>query len=106
MVSFKKSDIPNIKNLDDENNFWIYPNPVENNLHIEYELENECQASIDIYNIFGLNVALVIKGKQLRGKQKLVWDLTGYNGEKLPAGVYTIRLKAGSKTITKKVVIN
>ena len=106
MVSFKKSEIPNIKNYNDESNFWIYPNPVENNLHIEYELENECEASIEIYNIFGLNVALVIKGKQLRGKQKLVWDLTGYNGEKLPAGVYTIRLKAGSKTITKKVVIN
>ncbi|MBC8321327.1 MAG: T9SS type A sorting domain-containing protein [Bacteroidetes bacterium] len=105
-VSFGKPQTPNIEYLDNVSDFWIYPNPAEHNLYIEYELENKSNVVIKVYNIIGGEVAIIIQGNQLAGKQKLFWDLIKDNGEKLPSGIYTIRLKAGGKIITKKLVIN
>ncbi len=70
-----------------ESNLKVYPNPVKNNLHIDYSLPIE---SVEIFNILGKLVHTSIN-KDI--------DFTNYIN-----GVYFIKIRTEKGIITKKII--
>jgi CubicO group peptidase (beta-lactamase class C family) len=77
----------------------IYPNPFSGSATIEYELDQDANVNLSVYNQLGQQVKTLVNEQQSKGGQKVQW-----NAERLPAGVYFCRLKAGNQFITKKIV--
>ena len=103
-ISLKPND--DQKPIDVEHSFTVFCNPSSHNFNIEYRLHGEYMVNIEAYDIYGRTVAVIVNSSQLSGLQNLTWNLKGNNGQQVCPGIYTIRIKAGSETVTKKVVIN
>ncbi|MBC8234643.1 choice-of-anchor D domain-containing protein, partial [bacterium] len=87
-----------------------YPNPFNPETWIPYELNQAADVEIRIYNINGQIVRRLSLGQQLPGsyitKDKAVyWDGANDKGEKVSSGVYFYQLKAGEKSLVRKMVI-
>ena len=76
-----------------------YPNPFSNSTTIEYKLKRAETVIINIFNYLGERVD-IIREKQTQGVQKIVWS-----ADKLPAGIYYIRLQAGEQLASGKMVM-
>ena len=77
----------------------IYPNPVTNNAIISYELPLKSQVTISLYNLTGKEILSLINEEQDKGSYSI-----NFNANNLDSGIYFCTLKAGEKTITKKIV--
>jgi hypothetical protein len=66
-----------------------YPNPFNAGTTIEYTLARRSDVRIDIFDIQGRRVAMLVDGQKPAGKYRVVWEA----GE-LPSGVYIYRLSA------------
>jgi len=87
-----------------------YPNPFNPETWIPYELAQEADVRIDIYNASGQLIRTLELGRQSRGryvrKDKAAhWDGRNRLGEHAANGLYFYVLKAGNFTATKKMVI-
>lgn len=59
---------------------------------------------VDVYNVRGQRVRQLIDDFMLPGKHKLEWDGRNDRGEWVGAGLYVMRVRAGSFTATRKLV--
>jgi hypothetical protein len=84
--------------------FQNYPNPFNPSTWIEYNLENAVQVSLRIYNLLGVEVALLVNGRQEAGSYSVQFN-TGTEVGGLPTGIYFYRLEAGSFTDLKKLIL-
>jgi len=105
-VSFKNQPLVEEPAFGLLSNFLIYPNPASGQLMIVYELESETPVTMEAYDLYGRKVASLIQGVQSSGTRTFTWNLTSALGQRLNSGIYTITLKAGAESLTKKVVIN
>ena len=88
----------------DINLFKIYPNPMKDFIHLEFVIENNNSTNISIFDICGNQVTTIENKIYSPGQHKIIWNGTDKNGKEVNPGTYLIRLKAGSQTITKRVV--
>lgn len=87
-----------------------YPNPFNPDTWIPYELAEEAEVAIEIYNLAGQLIRTLDLGLHPRGtyysKSKAAhWDGCNNAGERVASGVYFYYLHAGSFRATKKMVI-
>ena len=87
-----------------------YPNPFNPETWIPYELNQPSDVEVLIYNINGQVVRRLRLGQQIPGsyitKDKAAyWDGVNAKGEKVSSGVYFYQLKAGEKSLIRKMVI-
>ena len=80
-------------------NFEIYPNPVKEQLIINYELENESLIIVELFNTTGTLVQSIAQQTNSAGKHQIE-----LNTANLQPGLYFIRMQAGNQMATKKVV--
>jgi hypothetical protein len=82
-----------------------YPNPFNPDTKISYSLAEESAVEITIYNIKGQYIATLVNEIQLPGKYEIVWNgRDGFNRE-VSSGIYLYRMKSGSYTSTKKMIM-
>ncbi len=67
-----------------------FPNPVNSNTVISYQLPVNSRVELSIYNLLGQKILALVSEKQSAGIHKLNWDARG-----LASGVYLYRLEAG-----------
>ncbi|MEN8158199.1 MAG: T9SS type A sorting domain-containing protein [Bacteroidota bacterium] len=79
----------------------ISPNPVKDRFTIRYNLPEERDVSITLYNLQGAEVMAVYHGIQTRGEQLLEMSVDN----SLASGVYLLRLSDGFDSVTKKVIL-
>ncbi len=100
------SDITVVKQLDNtiiptafklEQN---YPNPFNPTTIIEYSLPVESKVKLEIYDILGRKILVLVNKDQKAGKHSTI-----FNGGNLASGVYLYRIKAGNFTDTKKLML-
>jgi hypothetical protein len=84
----------------------VYPNPMTSEARINYALLRSSSVDLVVYNASGQFVRkLVSEPSKAPGSYSVCWDGRNDQGRRVPAGVYFYRLKAGSFTDTKKLVV-
>jgi len=78
----------------------IYPNPFNPATTIEYQLAQPGKTSIEVYNIRGQKMAVLVNEEQEAGEHSFRWDAGGQN-----SGIYFIRIKSGAFENVKKVIL-
>lgn len=78
-----------------------YPNPFNPNTTIKFEILNEENVKLIIFDILGKEVETIIDSKLKAGTYN--YD---YNAEKLSSGIYFYTLHTNTVTITKKMILN
>jgi hypothetical protein len=77
-----------------------YPNPFNPVTTIEFELSQKSQVTLQIFNILGEEVAVLVSGKLHAGTYQCKWDATG-----MASGVYLYQLTTGSFSEVKKMLL-
>lgn len=91
----------NIEENNIENDLTIFPNPTNNKITIDYNLNESSNAKILVYDAMGRIVANHELGEQQLGKHSTTVNLAN-----LANGLYTVNLTVGSKMISKLVIKN
>ncbi len=80
----------------------VIPNPVlDNSAQIVFDLSKKEKVNLFIYDIAGRNIQKLIKGEILNpGTYKIIWDT-----QKIPQGIYFIKLETGNYKGVKKGII-
>ncbi len=79
-----------------------YPNPFNPATTIKFNIEQNEQVKIEIYNL---------KGQKIRqfsipeGQHSVIWDGTDENDQQVSSGIYFYKLKSGCYTSTKKMIL-
>ncbi|MCX6327468.1 MAG: T9SS type A sorting domain-containing protein [Bacteroidia bacterium] len=85
-----------------DSSFKVYPNPVSENLNIEYNIQDNANVQLVLFNINSQAVSTLISDKNhMAGSYTKTFDVSG-----LKPGIYFARLMAGRSSKTVKIVIN
>ena len=87
----------------------VYPNPARSTVAVVWTVPKAARVRLDLFNTLGQKVASLAKGTFAeRGRRSLRFDLSALRieggAQRLPAGVYFLRLRAGSRVATAKVL--
>jgi phosphodiesterase/alkaline phosphatase D-like protein len=74
-----------------------YPNPFNPTTTIRYQLPYESSVRLEVYNIIGQMVRLLVDEVQPAGYKSIHWNATATSGAGLPSGIYFCRLTAVSR---------
>ena len=88
---------------DDENTFLDFsasPNPFNNSTNLTFQIEQQAQVRIDIYDMLGRRVNTLLDENLRPGDHSVVW-----NADQLPSGVYFCRLAANDHSVTKRITM-
>lgn len=85
--------------------FRNYPNPFNPETTISFSLPQASFVSLKIYNVNGSVLKTLTNAYQTAGVHKVKWDGTTENGQKLSSGIYFYKLKAGSFSQIKKLIL-
>ncbi len=83
----------------------ISPNPFANNAVINFSIAKPGYVSLNVYDISGRLIKTLIKEKKDAGIHSVKWNGQNNNNKKVAAGIYFTRLKSGSFTSVKKVIL-
>jgi len=92
------SDIP-----DDFALLQNYPNPFNPETRITYQLPEQSEVMLQVYNIQGALAATLVNESQSPGSYMITWKGLNDAGEPMPSGVYFYRIKAGSFASIKRM---
>ncbi len=80
-------------------NVKVYPNPVQSNSTIEVGLDQNTNLELCIYNQVGQLIETIYNGQMEKGNH--TFQLTT---EKLPVGLYTLRVQSGDRSEVIKII--
>ncbi|MEI7595586.1 MAG: T9SS type A sorting domain-containing protein [Bacteroidota bacterium] len=79
----------------------IYPNPVQNELFVEFNLTSTQAVSIELIDVFGKKIKNINYGNMIGGKHQLSIDI-----KNLASGFYTLNLSSKANSSKFKIVKN
>ncbi len=83
----------------------IYPNPFNPETTIEFNLKENSQVNIRVYNLKGQLVKTLIDSKYEAGNHKIVWNGRNSNEQKVASGLYFCKMETKEKSVTKKMIL-
>ncbi len=82
-----------------------YPNPFNAETSIGYTLPQASEVEINIFNIYGQEVATLVAGNRVAGSHKITWNGKDDAGHLVASGVYLYSLKANQIVKTRKLLL-
>ncbi|MBM4403804.1 MAG: choice-of-anchor J domain-containing protein [Candidatus Cloacimonetes bacterium] len=82
-----------------------YPNPFNPETTIRYSVKEATPVTIEIYNVKGQLVRTLVNEAKASGSYSNVWNGMDNNGHSVSSGVYFYKMKAGSYSSTKKMIL-
>jgi len=82
-----------------------YPNPFNPVTSIKFNLVQNENVSLEIYNVLGQKVKTLVNEKLSAGKHSIVWEGNDNNGNKVASGIYFYKLTGERYTSTKKMLL-
>ena len=82
-----------------------YPNPFNPKTQIEFSIPLASHVTIDIYNILGERVKMLVNERLSVGNKVVTWDGRDENGAAVSSGTYLYRFVAGDFVESKKMVL-
>jgi hypothetical protein len=98
------SDIENVPTLITEL-IGNYPNPFNPTTNIRFNLANDSNVNITIYNIRGQRVTTLFNDHLERGEHSIRWHSTYDNGREVASGVYLFIMQADGVSQTSRMVL-
>ena len=95
-----EAEIPKSFSLKDN-----YPNPFNPVTNIHYELHQNTNVKITIYDLLGRKVKHLVNAHQTAGEKTVQWNGTNDLGQPVSAGVYFYKVETPEKQITKKMAV-
>lgn len=84
-------------------NFFLsqnYPNPFNSETKIDFSIPHPSRVKIELFNVLGQKLFDVLDEEKSPGTYS-----TLISGEKLPSGIYLIKMRAGDNSSTKKLTL-
>jgi hypothetical protein len=82
------------------------PNPVTSTTSIAYTISNSGRVELRVYDASGSLVKILVNDDKTAGKHTIAWDGSNEKGQRLPNGVYFIKLEtAECKEVKKSLLI-
>jgi len=82
-----------------------YPNPFNPITTIQYEIPNDGNVRLVIYNILGQEVITLVNYEQWAGKYSVRWDGINQYGNQVASGTYFYFLKTNNNQSVKKMLL-
>ena len=82
-----------------------YPNPFNPRTVISFELPEEVFVRLVVYNLLGQKVRVLVEEVLGAGVHTVTWDGRDDDGRYVSSGVYVVRLEAGGKAFTRKMLL-
>ncbi len=99
-VSDGESGLPNKFAL-----YQNFPNPFNPSTRIKYDLKQETNIKLKIFNILGQKVRSLVNDVQPAGRYNVTWDGTDDSGKLVSSGIYLYRIFADDFISTKKLIL-
>jgi predicted aspartyl protease len=81
-------------------NLSLFPNPAQQQVMLEYQLNEKSQVQITVFDTLGKVVLQTNKEQQLAGKQQVKLNISG-----LGTGVYYVEMKVNDGVVVEKLVV-
>jgi len=82
-----------------------YPNPFNPSTTIRYDLKENVEVRLEIFNILGQKVRALVNERQAAGSRSVIWDARNDIGEAVTSGVYIYRISAGEFVNSHKMIL-
>jgi len=82
-----------------------YPNPFNPETTISYNMVEEGNVLIEVFNVRGQKVKTLIDEHMIIGDHTLVWKGMNDNNQKVSSGIYFYKMKSGNYSSTKKMIL-
>lgn len=82
-----------------------YPNPFNPQTSIAYSLGKTVPVRLEIYNVLGQRLRVMVAGEQPAGRYEVVWDGRDEGGQEVGSGVYVYRLQAGTYLEARTMIL-
>jgi len=82
-----------------------YPNPFNPITSLRYDLPEQAQVTLTIYDLIGREVTQLVNTTQEPGFKSVQWNATDMHGKPVSAGVYLYQIRAGEFVQTRKMVL-
>lgn len=83
----------------------VIPNPTNGETRIEYTLPEPRDVTLRAYNSTGQLVRELVNGKVEAGQWAVTWNGRDDSGQRVPGGIYVLRLSAGKESLSKRMVL-
>jgi len=80
-----------------------YPNPFSTETTLEYALPERSAVQLEVFNVLGQRVAMLVEEVQPPGRYDVQWDGRSDAGHALASGVYIARLTANGETRSDRI---
>ncbi len=81
------------------------PNPLRSATTISYDLPVETEVSLEIYDVTGRRVRVLVDEVQSAGRTSQFWDGTDDRGKRVSSGIYLYRLRTRGFVETRRMVV-
>lgn len=82
-----------------------FPNPFNPATTIRYDLKEDVNVALKIYNVLGQEVRVLVSEKQSAGFKRVEWDGRNNFGAPVASGVYIYKIEAGKFVQSRKMVL-
>jgi hypothetical protein len=86
-----------------------YPNPFTDITFIDYQLFDDAQVRLTVYNMVGQQVITLVNSRQPAGLYQVEWNAEDQSGGRVTSGIYYYRIEIvssqQSEVITKKMLL-
>ncbi len=82
-----------------------HPNPFSVSTEVAFAVAHEAPVRLEVFDLTGQRVRTLVNGTSPAGAYRVHWDGAGQNGQRLPSGMYFIRLDSESTHATQRVVL-
>ena len=103
MVSFNEEEEDQIDNETLQVNHS--PNPFYTSTVISYNLSEDKNISLEVYNIKGQRIKTLYNGTASKGDHSITWNGTDANNHNVSSGIYFYKLISPGKVISKKMLM-
>ncbi len=93
-------------NLPTENQLYQnYPNPFNSETNIRYQINNESNVKLEIFDVLGQKIITLINENKTPGYYSVKWNGKNSRDAKINSGIYIIHLKTGNYTASRKMIL-
>ena len=81
------------------------PNPFHGMTTVQFEMASAGEVSVGVYDVAGRRLRTLAEGERAKGRYDVTWDGRTDGGRRVSAGMYFVRMRAGSKTFSMPLVL-